>query len=100
MCIVNGVNQITGMSLDGKSAHLSQIMIQKCVNDYNLSHGNYQYVDFGWGKSFESLIRILNKGIHDIDHPLPGQPEHSESVKKLIAKERSFYQSFLEKMGW
>ena len=100
MCIDSGVNQITGMSLDGKSAHLSQIMIQKCVNDYNLRHGNYQYVDFGWGKSVESLIRILNKGIHDIDHPLPGQPEHSESVKKLIAKERSFYQSFLEKMGW
>ena len=100
MCIESGVNQITGTSLDGKEAHLSQIMIQKCVNDYNMSRGNYQYVDFGWGQSVESLIRILNKGILDIDHPLPGQPEHSDSVNKLIANERNFYMSFLEKMGW
>ena len=100
MCIDSGVNHITGTSLDGKESHLSQIMIQKCVNDYNISRGNYQYSDFGWGKSVDSLIGILNKGILDIDHPLPGQPEHSDSVKKLIANERNFYVRFLEKMGW
>ena len=99
MCIDSGMNQITGISFDGKDMHISQIMIQKFVNDYNLSHGNYQYADFGWGKSVESMIRILNKGIHDIDFPLAGQPEHSEDVKKMIANERSFYVDFLKKIG-
>ncbi len=99
MCIDSGMNQITGISLDGKHMHISQIMVQKFVNEYNLSQGNYQYVDFGWGRSVESMIRILNKGIHDIDFPLAGQPEKSADVRKMVANERSFYVGFLKKIG-
>lgn len=100
MCIDSGVDQITGITLDGKHAHISQIMVQKAVNDYNIEHGNYQYADSGWGKSFESIIGILRKGIHDIDNPLPGQPEQSNLVKKLVEKERAFYVEFLNKFGY
>ncbi len=100
MCIDSGVNQITGISLDGKHAHISQIMIQKFVQEYNMSNGNYQYVEPGWGESIDSMIRILKKGIHDIDYPLPGQATRSDEVEKLVAKERDFYAAFLDRMGW
>ena len=100
MCIDSGVDQITGITLDGKHSHISQIMVQKAVNDYNIEHGNYQYSDSGWGKSFESIIGILRKGIHDIDNPLPGQPEQSDVVKGLVEKERAFYVEFLQRMGY
>ncbi len=100
MCIDSGVNQITGISLDGKHAHISQIMMQKFVQEYNMNNGNYQYVEPGWGESVESMIRILKKGIHDIDYPLPGQVKRSSEVEKLVAKERDFYAAFLNRMGW
>ncbi len=100
MCIDSGVNQITGISLDGKHAHISQIMIQKFVQEYNLSNGNFQYVEPGWGQSVESMMRILKKGIHDIDYPLPEQETRSAEVEKLVAKERDFYAEFLDRMGW
>ena len=96
MSIESGMNQITGITLDGKHAHISQIMVQKAIRDYNISHGNFQFVEPGWGESAGSIINILNRGIHDIDNPLQGQPEKNDEVKKLIANERSFYVKMLD----
>ena len=100
LSIDSGVDQISGTSLDGKHSHISQLLAQKAVQDYNIAHGNYQFVENGWGESIESIVNIIKKAIHDIDNPLPGQPEKSGDVKKLVENERNFYVSFLEQMGW
>ncbi|MBR1633513.1 MAG: hypothetical protein IJ682_00465 [Lachnospiraceae bacterium] len=100
LSIDSGVNQLTGNSLDGKSGHISQVLVQKTVQDYHVAHGNMQFVDVGWGRSMESIREIIEKAIHDIDHPLSGQPPKSASAQKLVEQERDFYARFLEKMAW
>lgn len=70
------------------------------TRDYNIQHGNYQYVEDGWGESVESMVNILKKAIYDIDNPLQGESAHSAEAQRLRENERDFYVKFLEKMGW
>lgn len=100
MSIDSGMNEITGISLDGKHSHISQILVQKAVRDYHIQHGNYLYVEDGWGESIESMMNILKQAISDIDNPLQGEPAHSAEAQKLRENEENFYVEFLERMGW
>ena len=43
-------------------------------------------------------IRVAEKALYDIDHPLPSSPTKSIEVQQEIMKERAFYVAFLEKL--
>lgn len=43
-------------------------------------------------------IRVAEKALYDIDHPLPGSPAKSIEVQQETMKERAFYVAFLEKL--
>lgn len=49
------------------------------------------------GTTVGSAINAVKKWIYEVDHPLSGQPSGAEE-KRLMAMERAFYVSFLEKL--
>lgn len=79
---------------DGKHFHIPQLMVQRVVRwlKGEVDPGNLL------GNSVESAIRVAEKALYDIDHPLPGSPTKSIEVQQEIMKERAFYVAFLEKL--
>ncbi|MDE5939189.1 MAG: hypothetical protein K2H37_08930 [Lachnospiraceae bacterium] len=82
------------ISKDGKQAHMTQMGIDRFVRWYR---GEFNQNDL-LGNSVESAIKAVNKWIYDVDHPLAGSPARSEEERKLIMKEREFYEVFLDKL--
>lgn len=82
------------ISNDGKQSYMTQMGIERFVRWY---HGDYNQSDL-LGTSVESAIRAVNKWIYDLEHPLAGQQPSSMEERKLIAIERAFYESFLDKL--
>lgn len=82
------------ISKDGKHAHMTQMGIDRFVRWYR---GEFNENDL-LGSSVESAIKAVNKWIYDVDHPLAGSPSRSEEDRRLIMKEREFYEVFLNKL--
>lgn len=79
---------------DGKHFHIPKLLVQHAIRWYN---GEVD-PDNILGNSVESAIRVAEKALYDIDHPLPGSPAKSIEVQQEIMKERAFYVAFLEKL--
>ena len=79
---------------DGKHFHIPKLLVQHAIRWYN---GEIE-PDNILGNSVESAIRVAEKALYDIDHPLPGSPAKSIEVQQEIMKERAFYVAFLEKL--
>ncbi len=91
-----GIITVFGLwiSNDGKQSYMTQMGIERFVRGY---HGDYNQSDL-LGTSVGSAISAVRKWIYDLDHPLPGSPAKSMEERKLIAIERAFYESFLDKL--
>ena len=79
---------------DGKHFHIPKLLVQHAIRWYN---GEIE-PDNILGNSVKSAIRVAEKALYDIDHPLPGTPAKSIEVQQEIMKERAFYVAFLEKL--
>lgn len=79
---------------DGKHFHIPKLLVQHIIR----SHNGEVDPDNILGNSVESAIRVAEKALYDIDHPLPGSPAKSIEVQQEIMKERAFYVAFLEKL--
>ncbi|MBD5503919.1 MAG: hypothetical protein HDR09_09305 [Lachnospiraceae bacterium] len=79
---------------DGKHFHIPRLLVQHAIRWYN---GEIE-PDNMLGNSVESAIRVAEKALYDIDHPLPGSPAKSIEVQQETMKERAFYVAFLEKL--
>ncbi len=79
---------------DGKHFHIPKLLVQHAIRWYN---GEVD-PDNILGNSVESAIRVAEKALYDIDHPLPGSPAKSIEVQQETMKERAFYVAFLEKL--
>ncbi|MBD5486576.1 MAG: hypothetical protein HDR18_13825 [Lachnospiraceae bacterium] len=79
---------------DGKHFHIPKLLVQHAIRWYN---GEVE-PDNILGNSVESAIRVAEKALYDIDHPLPGSPTKSIEVQQEIMKERAFYVALLEKL--
>ena len=79
---------------DGKHFHIPKLLVQHVIRWYN---GEVD-PDNILGNSVESAIRVAEKALYDIDHPLPGSPAKSIEVQQETMKERAFYVAFLEKL--
>ncbi len=82
------------ISNDGKEFHITQLAVECLIRWY---HGEKNQSDV-FGTSVGSAVSAVEKWIYDIDHPLAGQPAKSAEERKLIAMERAFCESFLEKL--
>lgn len=79
---------------DGKHFHIPKLLVQHAIRWYN---GDVD-LDNILGNSVESAIRVAEKALYDIDHPLPGSPAKSIEAQQEIMKERAFYVAFLGKL--
>lgn len=79
---------------DGKHFHIPKLLVQHAIRWYNGEIDSDNIL----GNSVESAIRVAEKALYDIDHPLPGSPAKSIEVQQEIKKERAFYEAFLEKL--
>ena len=79
---------------DGKHFHIPKLLVQHAIRWYNGEIDPNNIL----GNSIESAIKVAEKAIYDIDHPLPGSPVKSIEVQQEIMKERAFYLAFLEKL--
>jgi len=79
---------------DGKHFHIPKLLVQHAIRWYNGEIDSDNIL----GSSVESAIRVAEKALYDIDHPLPGSPAKSIEVQQEIKKERAFYEAFLEKL--
>lgn len=79
---------------DGKHFHIPKLLVQHAIRWYNGEIDSDNIL----GNSVESAIRVTEKALYDIDHPLPGSPAKSIEVQQEIKKERAFYEAFLEKL--
>ena len=84
-----------GISHTGMYSHISQMMVQRIVNDYN---GNPNSSDI-LGNSVESAIQATKQALYNLDHPLEPNTKKSIEVQQALMKEREFYAAFLEKLG-
>lgn len=82
------------ISNDGKEFQITQLAVDYIIRRYQ---GESNPTDL-LGTSVGSAISAVKKWIYDLDHPLAGQPAGSAEDRKLIAMERAFYESFLEKL--
>lgn len=82
------------ISNDGKEFHITQLAVECFIRWY---HGDKNQCDV-LGTSVGSAISAVEKWIYGIDHPLDGQPAKNAEERKLIAMERAFCESFLEKL--
>ena len=91
-----GIITVFGLwiSNDGKEFHITQLAVECLIRWY---HGEKNQSDV-FGTSVGSAVSAVEKWIYDIDHPLAGQPAKSAEERKLIAMERAFCESFLEKL--
>lgn len=90
-----GIITVFGLwiSNDGKQSYMTQMGIERFVRWYN---GDFNESDL-LGTTVGSAINAVKKWIYEVDHPLSGQPSGAEE-KRLMAMERAFYVSFLEKL--
>ena len=79
---------------DGKHFHIPKLLVQHVIRWYNGEIDPDNILE----NSVESAIRVAEKALYDIDHPLPGSPAKSIEVQQEIMKERAFYVAFLEKL--
>lgn len=82
------------ISNDGKEFQITQMAVEYLIRRY---YGERNESDL-LGTSVGSAISAAKKWIYDIDHPLAGQPAKSAEERKLMAMERAFYQSFIDKL--
>lgn len=82
------------ISSDGKEFHITQLAVECFIRWY---HGDKNQCDV-LGTSVGSAVSAVEKWIYGIDHPLDGQPAKNAEERKLIAMERAFCESFLEKL--
>ena len=78
----------------GKHFHIPKLLVQHIIR----SHNGEVDPDNILGNSVESAIRVAEKALYDIDHPLSGSPAKSIEVQQETMKERAFYVAFLEKL--
>lgn len=83
------------ISSDGKQSHMTQMGVDYIIRQYQ---GESNPTDL-FGTSVGSAISAAKKWIYNIDHPLAGQQAGNAQERKLLAMERAFYVSFLEKLG-
>lgn len=89
-----GVNGL-GMSGNGMLTHLSKMMVQRAENWMN---GIGETNDI-LGSTVQSAIRATEQALYDLDHPFSPDSVKSIEVQRQQAKERVFYQMFLDKLG-
>jgi len=89
-----GVNGL-GMSGNGMLTHLSKMMVQRAENWMNGIGGTNDIL----GSTVQSAIRATEQTLYDLDHPLSPDSVKSIEVQRQQAKERAFYQMFLDKLG-
>lgn len=82
------------ISNDGKEFQITQMAVDYFIKWYN---GGRKQPDL-MGTTVGSAISAVKKWIYGIDHPLAGQPAKTAEERKLIAMERAFYESFLDKL--
>ena len=83
------------ISSDGKQSHMTQMGVDYIIRQYQ---GESNPTDL-FGTTVGSAISAAKKWIYNIDHPLAGQQAGSAQERKLLAMERAFYVSFLDKLG-
>lgn len=83
------------ISNDGKEFQITQLAVDYIIRQYQ---GERNPTDL-LGTSVGSAISAAKRWIYNIDHPLAGQQAGSAQERKLIAMERAFYVSFLDKLG-
>ncbi|MDE7130735.1 MAG: hypothetical protein K2O65_02915 [Lachnospiraceae bacterium] len=79
---------------DGKHFQIPKLLVQHAIRWYNGEIDSDNIL----GNSVESAIKVAEKALYDIDHPLPGSPAKSIEVQQETMKERAFYVDFLEKL--
>ncbi len=83
------------ISSDGKQSHMTQMGVDYIIRQYQ---GESNPTDL-FGTTVGSAISAAKRWIYNIDHPLAGQQAGSVQERKLLAMERAFYVSFLDKLG-
>lgn len=83
------------ISNDGKQSYMTQMGVERFVRWYN---GDFNQSDL-LGTSVESAISAAKRWIYEVDHPLAGSPAKSMEEQRLLAMERAFYVSFLDKLN-
>lgn len=83
-----------GISHTGMYSHISQMMVQRIVNDYNGKSNSSDIL----GNSVESAIQATKQALYNLDHPLEPNTKKSIEVQQALMKEREFYAAFLEKL--
>ncbi len=84
-----------GISHTGMYNHISQMIVQRIVNDYNGKSNSSDIL----GNSVESAIQATKQALYNLDHPLEPNTKKSIEVQQALMKEREFYVVFLEKLG-
>ena len=89
-----------GMGQDGKLTHISSMMTKSAVNNYwnretgvsDLSSNDLL------GSTVVSALSAAKQALYDLEHPLEPISRRSWEVQKQIAKEREFYNAFIDKL--
>ena len=79
---------------DGKHFNIPILLVKHAIRWYKGEIEPENILE----NSVESAIRVAEKALYDIDHPLSGSPAKSIEVQQEIKKERAFYVAFLEKL--
>lgn len=82
-----------GVSRRGKLTHISQMMIQRCVRWHRGEDGNDML-----GSSVQSAVRVAQKALYDLEHPLEPGRAVSPEKRQNMAKEKKFYLEFLKRL--
>lgn len=90
----SGVNGL-GMSKNGMLTHISQMMAQRLTKQMNGASETNDLL----GNTVQSAIRAAQQALYDLEHPRSPGSVKSIEVQRQQVKERTFYQSFLEKLG-
>ena len=75
-------------------SHISQMMVQRIVNDYNGESNSSDIL----GNRVESAIQATKQALYNLDYPLEPNTKKSIEVQQALMKEREFYVAFLENL--
>lgn len=83
-----------GIAANGKATHITAMAAERAVKWLN---GDPGFSDI-LGGSVETAISAAQKALNDLENPLQPINTRNIDVQKQIAKEKDFYNSFLEKL--
>lgn len=81
-----------GMSTGGMLNHITQLDVQMAIKRYNGEEPDVL------GSTVGSAMQAIERALYDLEHPLESNNNRSASVQESIAKEKEFYERFLENL--